>query len=118
MSLRIANITFDCADAAHVAGFWSEVLGRPVAPDANVHFALLPPPDDRSGVPTMLFIQVPEERIAKNRVHLDLVADDRAAEVERVLALGATWVHDKAEFGIVWTTLQDPEGNELCIAQH
>ena len=118
MSLRIANITFDCADAAKVAAFWSEVLERPVAPDANVHFALIAPPADRSGVPTLLFIQVPEGRVAKNRVHLDLVADDRDAEVQRVLGLGATHVHDKAEFGITWTTLQDPEGNELCIAQH
>jgi hypothetical protein len=118
MSLRIANVTFDCTEPAAVASFWSEVLDRPVAPDANEFFALVPPTDDSSGVPTLLFLKVPEPRTAKNRVHLDLAADDRAAEVARVLALGATYVHDKDEYGVTWTTLQDPEGNELCIAEH
>jgi predicted enzyme related to lactoylglutathione lyase len=51
-------------------------------------------------------------------VHLDLGADDRAAEVERLLALGATHVHDKDEYGVRWTTLADPEGNEFCVAEH
>jgi catechol 2,3-dioxygenase-like lactoylglutathione lyase family enzyme len=116
MTLRLANITFDCVDAAAVGRFWSEVLGRPLEPDASEHVALLPPPPDQPGVPTFLFLQVPEPRTAKNRVHVDLVADDRAAEVARAVALGATHVHDEVEYGISWSTLRDPEGNELCIA--
>ena len=66
----------------------------------------------------MMFIGVPEAKEVKNRVHLDLHADDRAAEVERLIALGATHVHDKDEWGISWTTLADPEGNEFCVAAH
>ena len=50
-------------------------------------------------------------------MHVDLVADDRRAEVARLVALGATEVADKDEWGISWTVLTDPEGNELCIAQ-
>ena len=68
--------------------------------------------------PVMMFIQVPEAKAAKNRMHLDLSADDRDAEVERLVALGATRIHDKDEWGIQWTTLADPEGNEFCIAEH
>jgi hypothetical protein len=118
MSLRIANVTFDCTEPAKVARFWSAVLDRPLAPDANEFFALVPPADDASGVPTLLFLKVPEPRTAKNRVHLDLATDDREGEVARVLTLGATRVHDNDEYGVRWTTLQDPEGNELCIAEH
>lgn len=66
--------------------------------------------------PRFFFIKVPEGRTVKNRVHLDLSADgDREAEVERLLGLGATKVGDYDEWGHTWTTLQDVEGNELCV---
>lgn len=120
MSLHIAAITFDCADALELATFWSEALGRPIdtgEPGASQYFARLGA-DDATGAPAMMFIAVPEPKTAKNRVHLDLGTDDRAAEVERLLALGATHIHDKDEFGMRWTTLADPEGNEFCVGQH
>ena len=66
----------------------------------------------------MMFIAVPEAKSVKNRVHLDLDADDREAEVRRLIELGATHIHDKDEWGISWTTLADPEGNEFCVGQH
>ena len=50
-------------------------------------------------------------------MHVDLVAGDRDAEVERLVTLGATKVADKDEWGISWTVLHDPEGNEFCVAQ-
>jgi len=59
---------------------------------------------------------VPEGKMAKNRVHLDLAAEDRVAEVDRLVGLGATLVHEKEEWGVHWSTLQDPEGNEFCVA--
>jgi predicted enzyme related to lactoylglutathione lyase len=40
------------------------------------------------------------------------------SEVDRLVGLGATVVHDKHEWGITWTTLTDPEGNEFCVAKH
>jgi catechol 2,3-dioxygenase-like lactoylglutathione lyase family enzyme len=110
---NIAAITFDCADAAALGGFWAGALGREVADNASEHFALLKPGD---GGPPMMFIKVPEGKTAKNRVHLDLSAADPQAEVARLVGLGAEHVHDKAEWGVEWTTLRDPEGNEFCVS--
>jgi predicted enzyme related to lactoylglutathione lyase len=58
-----------------------------------------------------MFIQVPDPTPGKNRVHVDLVADDRAAEVDRLVGLGAQVVAELDEDGSRWTTLADPEGN-------
>jgi predicted enzyme related to lactoylglutathione lyase len=119
MSSTIAAITFDCAHATSLAWFWADVLGRTVDPEeqgAGEYFASIgrTAPD---GGPVMMFIKVPEGKSAKNRVHLDLATADRAAEIERVVALGATHVHDRDEWGVSWSTLRDPEGNEFCIAE-
>jgi predicted enzyme related to lactoylglutathione lyase len=121
MSLDIAAITFDCANAAELGRFWSLALGReldPAPPDQAEYFASIGVATPDPGRPAMMFIQVPEGKTAKNRVHLDLNAADRAAEVERLVELGATVVHDKDEWGTRWTTLTDPEGNEFCVATH
>jgi predicted enzyme related to lactoylglutathione lyase len=74
--------------------------------------------DDPDDAASMMFIQVSESKEVKNRVHLVLHADDRAAEVERLVSLGATIVHDKDEWNVRWTTLTDPQGNEFCVATH
>lgn len=113
MTLRLGNITFDCAHALSQAQFWSAALGLPIRPDANDFFASL---DGGRGGPTWLFIQVPEGKTAKNRMHIDLAADDREAEVQRLVRLGATRVGEKDEWGIRWTVLNDPEGNEFCVS--
>jgi predicted enzyme related to lactoylglutathione lyase len=110
--VRIYNVTFDARDAAALAGFWSEVVERPVGEGANESFAFI------SGEPNLLFIQVPEDRAAKNRVHVDLDAADLADARTRLERLGATFVHEKDEYGIRWFTFQDPEGNEFCVGSH
>ena len=74
---------------------------------------------DPEGIqPRMLFQVVPEAKTTKNRVHLDLhVAEgERAAEVDRLLALGATKLWDGQLGPQTWVTLADPEGNEFCVA--
>lgn len=114
MSITLAAVTFDCEDAAATAGFWSAALGRPIDPDPTESFASIGV--DGHGGNAWLFLKVPEPRTAKNRVHVDFVADDREAEVARLIELGATHVHDQEEAGFRWTTLQDPFGNEFCIA--
>ena len=66
-----------------------------------------------------MFLKVPESKTAKNRMHLDLVVDDgvpRDEEVARLVALGATHVTDRHEWGHSWAVLNDPEGNEFCVA--
>ena len=118
MSSSIAAITFDCANALTVAKFWSAVFGQPVEPEASEFFARIAATEGDNPSPSMMFIQVPDAKTVKNRVHLDLNTDDREAEVERVLGLGATLIHSKNEWGVEWTTLADPEGNEFCIACH
>lgn len=119
MTITLAAITLDCSHAGRLADFWSGVFEHPADETAGA------PPEffakitgDGAGVPTMMFIAVPEGKTAKNRLHLDLQATDRAAEVERLVGLGATVVHDKSEWGVTWTTMADPEGNEFCIATH
>lgn len=118
MTVTVSAITFDCQDAAAVARFWSAALEQPLDAGeggATEFFASIgrDAPRDR---PALMFLKVPEDRAGKNRVHLDLDADDRAAAVERLVGLGATVLHDKDEWGTRWTTLADPEGNEFCVA--
>lgn len=65
----------------------------------------------------ILFQAVPEEKQAKNRLHLDVHPGpgERAATVTRLEALGATVLREVAEPGGAWTVMQDPEGNEFCV---
>jgi predicted enzyme related to lactoylglutathione lyase len=108
-SITLTHLTFDCTDAEKLSGFWSQVVGRPVKDGASAEFAVI------DGTPGWMFIQVPEAKAAKNRVHPDLSTKDLAADVERLTALGATHVADHTEDGTTWTTLTDPEGNEFDL---
>ncbi|GAB96403.1 catechol 2,3-dioxygenase-like lactoylglutathione lyase family enzyme [Kineosphaera limosa] len=121
MTATPRTITFDCADPAAQVRFWSGVTGRPVdtLPEGTpAQFVGAIGMWPRSNDLAYLFLAVPEGKTAKNRMHLDLECADRSAEVERLVALGATHVSDHSEFGITWTVLRDPEGNEFCLAEH
>jgi predicted enzyme related to lactoylglutathione lyase len=117
MIARIGNVAFDCHDALKVATFWSAVLGRPLDKGGSEHFASIGGADADRREPAWYFEKVPEPKRAKNRVHLDLVDPDPSA-VEELLALGATVVNEHQLGGGShrWTVMQDPEGNEFCIA--
>ncbi len=120
MTTHVGAVTFDCSNAKELADFWSGVLELPVdgsRQPPNEFFARILPSEERPG-PALMFIKVPEGKEVKNRVHLDLDSEDRESDVERLVGLGATVVHDKDEWGMRWTTLTDPEGNEFCIGQH
>ena len=119
----LREIVIDCRHPASLARFWAAVLdGYEVLPYDEAEIARLaalgftPETDPTVGVggpgPTLVFQLVPESKIAKNRVHLDVEAPDRSAEVDRLLGLGAS-VHQVLDS---WTTLLDPEGNEFCVA--
>ena len=65
--------------------------------------------------PGLVFVPVPEAKRIKNRLHIDLVPDDRDAEVERLLALGASRADVGQDDEVTWVVLADPEGNEFCV---
>jgi len=114
MTIQLHNVTLDCADPQRVAAFWSEALGRPIDDGASDGFVSIGM-NDRAQ-PGWFFIKVPEGKTVKNRAHFVLQADDRETEVTRLLGLGATKVGEYDEYGERWTTLQDVEGNEFCVA--
>jgi predicted enzyme related to lactoylglutathione lyase len=113
MTLKLANITFDCENTIAQADFWSAALGLATKVGASEFFAAL---DGGPGGPNVFFSKVPEGKTAKNRMHIDLESDDRQREIERLITLGANHVADKDEWGIQWTVLHDPEGNEFCVS--
>jgi predicted enzyme related to lactoylglutathione lyase len=117
MTARIGNVTFDCDDVLKVAAFWSAALGRPLDTGSSEVFAAIGGADPQRQEPAWYFSKVPEPKQAKNRVHIDLVDPDPAA-VGNLVALGATVVqrHELRGGGHGWTVMQDPEGNEFCLA--
>ena len=115
MPARINNVTIDCEDTLAVARFWSAVLGRSIDSGASEFFVSIGREDGEG--PGMLFIRVPESKTVKNRVHLDLDSGgDREAQIAHLVGLGAVRVADRDEWGHSWTVLNDPEGNEFCLA--
>jgi len=118
MHSAILNVTFDCREPRAVAAFWSAVTGYPleeVASPGN-HYWVASPPD--KSWPRLVFVSVPEPKVVKNRVHLDVlpVAHDQNREVKRLLALGASLVDDRRDLSPGgWVVLADPEGNEFCV---
>ena len=112
MTSRLYFVTIDAHDPRALAEFWREVLGYQIAYDEPHEVGIEPP--DNDAAPALVFVPVTDQKIIKNRVHLDLAPDDQAAEVERLLALGARHV-DIGQGEVPWVVLADPEGNEFCV---
>ncbi len=119
---RVVEIVFDCRQAPVVARFWAAVLNdyevRPYDEAEIERLAALGLTPDTDPIvivdgpgPRLCFQQVDEPKHTKNRVHLDVEAADRQAEVDRLVQLGAS-VHQETPR---WTTMLDPEGNEFCV---
>ncbi|MDC7122210.1 VOC family protein [Cellulomonas fimi] len=140
--VRQVQVTFDCAEPETVARFWCEVLGYVVPPppagfDSWDAFVEALPPERRDAAfaivdptgagPRLFFQKVPEGKVVKNRVHLDvrvgtgLVGDERVAtleaECDRLTALGGRKVRLMLADGFDESCLvmQDVEGNEFCL---
>jgi catechol 2,3-dioxygenase-like lactoylglutathione lyase family enzyme len=121
MTSFVSHTSVDCRDAYALSTWWKQVLGYvDVADDPNE------PGDEECMILSadaghrLLFIEVPEAKQVKNRLHLDLRPSDgtRAEEVRRLLGIGATVVADHSDIhgpGIGWVTMADPEGNEFCV---
>ena len=143
MAARNFEVTFDAKNSKALAAFWMEALGyEPMGPPVGYDSwedwriamelseeemdegATIAAPD---GSRYITFLNVPEPKTAKNRVHLDLdVLPDRKApvleqkaimnaEIERLEKLGATKLYDQLVGGHYRVTMADPEGNEFCL---
>ncbi len=141
-SIRQVQVTFDCAEPERVARFWRAVLGYAEPPppegfstwdafdralpvgDRGAAFAWIDPSE---GGPRLFFQRVPEGKVVKNRLHLDvrvgtgLVGAERLtvleAECARLVAIGAVRLQllvadEENESCLV---MQDVEGNEFCL---
>ncbi|WP_194818148.1 VOC family protein [Nocardia sp. XZ_19_385] len=115
--MMLRNVTVDCSDPYALATFWSTVTGWPISGEDS-------PGDDEvlvespAPVPGLLFIQVPETKSVKNRLHFDWMPTERTRdeEVDRIVGLGAKLFEDhRTADGRGWVTLTDPEGNEFCV---
>jgi hypothetical protein len=125
---RLHDVVFDCRHPASIARFWASVLdGYQVAPYDDAELARLrvkgifDPEDDpnvlveaAAGQPRIFFQLVPEPKIVKNRVHLDVRCDSIEDELERLKGLGASVVSQYDDH----VMLRDPEGNEFCLSGH
>ena len=112
MSLDWEQTVVDAHDPAALAAWWKDALGWVSVGETDPDEYEIRASPDR--LPGLLFIAVPEGKSVKNRLHLDFRGDDRDAEVERLLALGATRA-DVGQGDETWVVLADPEGNEFCV---
>lgn len=112
MTLRFYTVVVDARDPQALGRFWAEVLGwRVLAADGD---EVIVGADEHS-YPGLCLLRVPETKTVKNHLHIDLAPDDRDAEVERLLGLGATRVDIGQGDDVSWVVLADPEGNEFCV---
>lgn len=112
--LRVGSIVLRVDDMARERDFWTAALGYLAREGDDAGFALLHPADG-VGPNISLDLVRAAERVPP-RIHLDLYADDQAAEVERLISLGATRVHwAKRPPDADYVILADPEGNRFCV---
>ena len=127
MTSRLTEISLDCHDPDLLATFWTNVLDWVVlhrepglveiGPAGRDDAELLEAVRTGPVAPTIFLAQVPEEKVAKNRIHFDVSPVDCSQddEVERILALGATHADVGQTGEESWVVLADPEGNEFCV---
>jgi hypothetical protein len=127
MTLRWYSAVVDCHDVQAQGRWWAGVLDWRIGYESADEVVLVPPHafDQARAVPAvergpaLTFVQVPEGKAVKNRLHIDLAplaGDDQAAEVVRLEALGARQVNVGQDSSQVsWVVMADPEGNEFCV---
>jgi hypothetical protein len=113
----VGAFTMDCHNALEQATFWAGVLGWEVGPYASKDFAIVGGPKRPKDAANLLFISTEQTGVTHKRNHMDLQSLDLASEVPRLLALGATIIHEREEDGVRWYTLSDPEGNEFFLSE-
>ncbi|GAB1325771.1 VOC family protein [Streptomyces sennicomposti] len=119
MACRISELVLDCAAPERLAAFWSEVLGYvELGREDDGSIEIGPPGAGFGGPqPTLVLSPSTDARAGKLPLHIDVNATDRDqdAELERLLALGATPADVGQTGAESWHVLTDPEGNEFCL---
>jgi len=116
VELKIGWLTVDSKDPKNLGAFWKEALGFDVVfeTESGDEYALAGKGRMDSQW-NILFYRAPDDKITKNRLHLDLIPDtSQEAEVKRLEGLGATRA-DIGQKDVTWTVMADPEGNEFCV---
>jgi predicted enzyme related to lactoylglutathione lyase len=125
----VGNVTFASAEPKVLGRFWAQALGWPDEPvdedflqalrdggmderEFDSFYATRNPDGSR---PRLLFQRRERSRPDSYPIHLDLLADDRGAEVERLIAAGATVESTKSNDESAWTVMRDPDGNPFCV---
>ena len=116
MPVRLHHIVIDARDLPGLARFWAAALGWRVLSERKREVVIGPEEDSPVG---MCFMPVTDAKTVKNRVHVDLTtqAEDRDAEIDRLLALGARRADIGQRGDESWVVLADPEGNEFCVVR-
>jgi hypothetical protein len=115
MACRFTELIIDCKEPPRVAEFWRNVLGYQEG-DRDPEGRWVELKGGPEAGPALLFLKVPDDKVVKNRLHIDVnpTDRDRDAEVERIMALGARKV-DIGQGEVDWVVLADPEDNEFCV---
>jgi len=116
MPVALHHIVVDTHDLQMLPAFWAAALGWQVLSVREKEVVVGPSVEAPVG---LCFMPVPDTKTVKNRLHLDLTtaAEDRDAEIARLLALGARRVDVGQTGEESWTVLADPEGNEFCVVR-
>jgi predicted enzyme related to lactoylglutathione lyase len=112
MGSRWYSVVVDANDPGRLGRWWAEVLDYRIEYEALDEVVVSPAGD---GHPGLVFVKVDEVKQGKNRLHIDLNPDDRDAEVERLVNMGARHVDIGQGDDVTWIVLADPEGNEFCV---
>jgi len=118
MACRISELVLKCRDPEMLARFWCEVLDFiELDREAEVYIEIGPREGFGGPQPTIFLIRNDEPKIERARLHIDVNPTDRGqdAELERLLAAGATLVDVGQPAEASWHVLADPEGNEFCL---
>jgi hypothetical protein len=135
------QVALDCADPHRMAAFWADALGYEVVRseeqirellaagvatdddvttvDGTLVWKTAAACTDPGGTRSRWYFQlVPEAKVVKNRMHVDVRIGEEGREeyVARLIALGATRLYEGRQGPQTWITMADPEGNEFCVS--
>jgi hypothetical protein len=107
-------VVLDCLQPERLTQFWANALRYRHAPSSGPYVVLVP---DAQAGPDLVLQRVPEPKVGKNRMHLDLRVSELQPEIARLAALGAEVLTPDPidEDGFSWVVMADPEGNEFCV---